>query len=97
MAAPDPGEIVASRAAETTIAALRERADVVYIDCPPILVAGDAMSISRFCDSLVLVTRIPRVRRRTLDEVTRTLHTGPTRVAGFVVTGDSQVTRPAYT
>jgi hypothetical protein len=55
------------------------------------------MSISRFCDSLVLITRIPRVRRRMLDEVTRTLHTSPTNVAGFVVTGDSQVARPDYT
>jgi succinoglycan biosynthesis transport protein ExoP len=95
--APDPGELVASDHAEAVITALRERADIVYVDCPPILVAGDAMSISRFCDSLVLVTRIPRVRRRMLDEVTRTLHTSPTRVAGFVVTGDTQVRRPAYT
>ena len=95
--APDPGELVASQPVESVITALRDRADVVYIDCPPILVAGDAMSISRFCDSLVLVTRIPRVRRRMLDEVTRTLQTGPTRVAGFVVTGDSEVARPDYT
>jgi succinoglycan biosynthesis transport protein ExoP len=97
VAAPDPGELVASQPVESVITALRDRADVVYIDCPPILVAGDAMAISRFCDSLVLIARIPRVRRRMLDEVTRTLHTSPTRVAGFVVTGDAQVARPDYT
>jgi succinoglycan biosynthesis transport protein ExoP len=95
--APDPGELVASDHVVSVITALRDRADVVYIDCPPILAAGDAMSISRFCDALVLVTRIPRVRRRMLDEVTRTLHTSPTRVVGFVVTGDTQLRRPAYT
>ena len=95
--APDPGEVVASQGLEAVITELRDRADVIYIDCPPILVAGDAMSISRFCDSLVLITRIPRVRRGMLDEVTRTLQTSPTSVAGFVVTGDSQVARPDYT
>jgi polysaccharide biosynthesis transport protein len=95
--APDPGELVASERTESVIAALRDRADVVYVDCPPILVAGDAMAISRFCDSLVLVTRIPRVRRPMLDEVTRTLRTSPTPIAGFVVTGETRAVRPAYT
>ncbi len=95
--APDPGELVAAQTTESLVTTLRDRFDVVYIDCPPILVAGDAMSISRVCDALVLITRIPRVRRRMLDEVTRTLRTSPTSVVGFVVTGDTQVVRPAYT
>ena len=42
---PDPGELVASDHAERLIQSLRDKADVVYVDCPPMLVAGDALAI----------------------------------------------------
>jgi polysaccharide biosynthesis transport protein len=92
---PDPGELVASEQLETLIGQLRTEADVVYIDCPPILRAGDAMTISRLCDVVFLVARIPQVRRPMLTELARAIATCPVPVAGFVATG-KQTNEPAY-
>ncbi|MBA2447065.1 MAG: hypothetical protein H0V51_03470, partial [Chloroflexi bacterium] len=43
---PDPGEFVGSRRLEGILAELRERADTVLLDAPPVLHVGDAMTLS---------------------------------------------------
>jgi receptor protein-tyrosine kinase len=85
----DPGQLVASQQIANLIAQLRGDADVdvIYVDAPPVLGAGDAMAISRFADVLFLVTQLPRLRRPMLVELVRTLDTSPAFVAGFVATG----------
>ena len=93
---PDPGEVVASDQAELVIGRLRDEADVVYVDCPPMLVAGDALAISRFCDVVFVVTRLSRARRPALAELARGLRATPARVVGFVATGDPRSRAAAY-
>jgi tyrosine-protein kinase len=87
---PDPGELVASDHAERLIQSLRNKADLVYIDCPPMLVAGDALAISRYCDAIVCVTRLSRTKRSSLNDLARALAGTPARVAGLVITGDKR-------
>jgi tyrosine-protein kinase len=82
---PDPGEFVGSRKLAEILAALRERADVVLVDAPPVLQVGDAMTLSSAVDGIVVLTRMKVVRRHMLHELARQLATVPTRVLGFVV------------
>lgn len=84
---PNPGEFVSTRALATLLDRLRERADVVLIDAPPMIGIGDAMTISAKVDGIVLVTRMNRLRRPLLFELHRLLETSPTPLLGFVVTG----------
>jgi capsular polysaccharide biosynthesis protein/cellulose biosynthesis protein BcsQ len=65
---------------------LRERADVVLIDSPPLL-AGDAMATSAAVDAIVIVLNMDRLRRPVLRELRRVLDSIPTRKIGFVVAG----------
>jgi Mrp family chromosome partitioning ATPase/capsular polysaccharide biosynthesis protein len=84
---PNPGEFVSARALATLLDRLRERADFVLIDAPPMIGIGDAMTISASVDGIVLVTRMNRLRRPLLFELHRLLETSPTPLLGFVVTG----------
>jgi succinoglycan biosynthesis transport protein ExoP len=87
---PDPGEFVGKAALTKILDQLRERADVVLIDAPPVLNVGDAMTLSAKVDGILVVTRMKVVRRSMLNELARQLSTVPTRVLGFIVTGAGQ-------
>ena len=84
---PDPGEFVGTQALSEILEQLRERADFVLIDAPPALHVGDAMTLSRKVDGIIVTTRLKIVRRHMLNELARQLSTVPTPVLGFVLAG----------
>jgi non-specific protein-tyrosine kinase len=84
---PNPGDFVASENAIAILQELGSRADVVLIDTAPLLIAGDAMTLSTHVDALMLVTRLNVLRSHMLDELDRILEASPVRKLGFVVTG----------
>ena len=83
----DTGEFVGGKALENILAELRERADVVLIDSPPLLAVGDAMTLSAKVDAIVVLTRLGVIRRPVVDELRRVLATCRAAKLGFVVTG----------
>jgi Mrp family chromosome partitioning ATPase len=84
---PDPGDFVGSAALAAILDELRERFDTVLIDTPPLLQVGDAMTLSRNVDALMVVTRMNVVRRPMVTELRRLLDSSPARTLGFLVTG----------
>ena len=84
---PDPGEFVGTARLREIVRSLRERYDLVLLDSPPLLRVGDAMTLTRRVDAVVVVTRLNLVRRPMLAELQRLLVASPARVLGFVVTG----------
>jgi polysaccharide biosynthesis transport protein len=84
---PDAGEFVGTHAVTAIIQRLRDRADFVIVDAPPLLNVGDAMALSPKVDGIILVTRLKVLRRGTLKELHRLLANVPAKPLGFVVTG----------
>lgn len=84
---PDAGEFVGTHAVTAIVQDLRERADFVIVDAPPLLHVGDAMALSSKVDGIILVTRLKVLRRGTLKELHRLLANVPAQPLGFVVTG----------
>jgi Mrp family chromosome partitioning ATPase/capsular polysaccharide biosynthesis protein len=84
---PDPGEFVASQALTRVLDELRESADVVLVDAPPVLHVGDAMVLSAKVDAMLIVSRMETVTRPMLAEMHRLLNTTTALKLGFVVTG----------
>lgn len=84
---PNPGELVLTAALGDVLGELRNRADFVIVDAPPLLHVGDAMALTPRVDGLLVVTRMETLRRPMLGELRRTLDTAPTLKLGFVVTG----------
>ena len=84
---PDAGEFAGTAALLEILDAAATRSDVVLIDTPPLLRFGDALTISRHVDALIVVTKLDVIRRPALDELERILASCPTRKLGVVVLG----------
>ncbi|HET7572545.1 MAG TPA: polysaccharide biosynthesis tyrosine autokinase [Gaiellaceae bacterium] len=92
---PSPGEFAGSSAVGEILDELRERADLVIVDTPPVLQVAEAMTLSSRIDALLLVIRLSSVRRRHLDALRRNLERSPAKKLGFVAIGgdDASVTK----
>jgi polysaccharide biosynthesis transport protein len=84
---PDKGAFFDSEALTDVLESLRERADIVLIDSPPALQAGDTTALSRKVDGILVVARLNVVRRPMLQELARLLALSPARVLGCIATG----------
>jgi tyrosine-protein kinase len=85
------GEVVASSQLRLFLNGLREQADMVLVDGPPLLGTGDAITLGSVVDAIVLVTEVGRLEQETVDNVTRALSMCPAPTLGWVVTGTSAV------
>jgi polysaccharide biosynthesis transport protein len=86
-APPATAEFAASKAVGDVLSELRDRADLVLIDAPPLLQVGDAMSLTARVDALFVVTRLKILRRPILSELARVIEACPAEKLGFVLTG----------
>jgi capsular exopolysaccharide synthesis family protein len=82
----DTGEFVGGVELTRVIEQLRERADIVLIDSPPLFAAADAIALAAKVDGIIVLTRLGVVRRRMLEELRRVLGSIPAAKLGFVVT-----------
>jgi polysaccharide biosynthesis transport protein len=95
-ASSDVGELFASKRLGGLVEALRERADIVLLDAPPLLLVGDAMALSAQADAIVLVSRLNALRRPTLRELDRVLAATPIEKLGVVLTGEAPPSGYSY-
>jgi tyrosine-protein kinase len=87
----NPADFGAARQLPEILRALSERADIVLIDAPPLLVAGDAMALTAHVDGIMVVTRANLIRAATLDELRRVFDVAPAVKLGFILTGSKDV------
>jgi Mrp family chromosome partitioning ATPase len=83
---PLSGELMATEAFQRLFTRLRERAEVILVDSPPLIGAGDALALSALVDAILVVCRYSTVRRPSLVELRRVLDHCPAHAAGFVLT-----------
>jgi Mrp family chromosome partitioning ATPase len=83
----DPVAFLESEAIGDVLAAIRERADVVLIDAPPVLPVSDAMAISARADGMIVVARLDVVQKPVLRELRRELDAAYVHRLGLVLTG----------
>lgn len=84
---PNASEFVRSEALSDALRRLEDRADVVLIDAPAMLAVSDAINLTPKVDALIVLTRIPTIRRPALEELRRILDNAPVAKIGFVLTG----------
>jgi capsular exopolysaccharide synthesis family protein len=65
---PDPGEFLQSRFVAEALAGLEKCCDLLLINTPSVLAVGDAMTVAKHADAVILVAQVNRVRRETLIE-----------------------------
>ena len=93
---PDPAEFVGTRGLAEMLLQLRDLADVVLIDAPPLLPVSDAMTLSSAVDGVVLIARAGGVHRGMLSEVHRLLSSITAAKLGFVLTNSQADSKYGY-
>lgn len=81
------GEYVGSEELGHALESLRDRANIVLVDAPPLLLLGDALQIAARVDAIIVVTRLGVLRRQMLTDLRRALEACPAEKLGFIVTG----------
>ena len=89
MRIPNPSELLGSPQMRSLLNALKEIADVVIIDTPPVLAATDAVLLSTQADATVLVTRAGHTKAGDVDQALAHLDDVGAHVVGGVLNGFS--------
>ena len=82
----DPDELGFDNAVGRIIQRLRDRADIVLVDAPPLLM-GHAIALSAHVDAVVVVVRLKALRASALQDMSRILEASPATKLGFILTG----------
>jgi non-specific protein-tyrosine kinase len=83
---PSPSDLLGSRRMDSVLTALKERADMVLLDAPPVLAASDAPILATKADGVVLVVSAGRTRRDSVQVAKATLERVNANLVGAVLT-----------
>ncbi len=83
----DPADFLATEVVRNLVDRLRERADVVVIDAPPVLAAADATILGGYADGVVVLATAGRTDRTVLAEAVQRLHINDVPIAGLALSG----------
>jgi succinoglycan biosynthesis transport protein ExoP len=86
----NPAEVLSSSAMVDMMGWLRERADVIILDSPPLLAVTDALVLSGYADGVLLVVASGRSSKDNVRRVLRLLERSPSPVLGYVVNRSSR-------
>ncbi len=82
---PDPSELLGSHRFTAFIAALKERADIVLFDSPPVLGVTDAALLARQVDGVLLIVDAGTTRRQWALASVEALQRVNTKILGVVL------------
>jgi capsular exopolysaccharide synthesis family protein len=82
---PNPSELLTSARMIRVIDKLRNLADYVIFDTPPVLAVTDAIVLAARTDGTIVVTESGKTRREALRQTARTLSQANTRIIGVVL------------
>ncbi len=84
---PNPAELLSSRRGGDVLSALRDDADIVILDCPPLLPVTDAVVVSALVDATVVVTTANLTKRKELTRAIELLRQADAPLVGTVFNG----------
>jgi non-specific protein-tyrosine kinase len=84
---PNPAELLGSAAMVRVLGELKERAEVVIVDTPPLLPLSDALVVAPRVDGMILVVRAGRTPRQAVLASKQRLETVGSRILGVVLNG----------
>ena len=82
---PNPTDLLGSQKMEQAIAALKDRADMVIFDAPPVVSVTDAVVLGTKVDGVLLIVSAGRTRREHTQRAKELLERGHIRIVGTVL------------
>jgi len=94
---PNPNELLGSTKMQEVIESLEDWADWVIIDTPPVLAVADPVSVARWVDGVVVVSKAGESTREAAEKSVQLLAKVGARIIGVVVWGlDESKNQPGY-
>jgi ATPases involved in chromosome partitioning len=87
---PRPADLLGSRRMEALIARLREEADMVLFDTPPVIAVTDAAVLATRLDGVLLVLQAGKTRRDRAREARRLLEKVKANIVGVILNNARQ-------
>jgi succinoglycan biosynthesis transport protein ExoP len=84
---PNPAELVASTRMHKLLDEIAQEADMVLLDCPPVLPVADATILASIVDGILLVVRANHTRRQEMGDAVENLRKVGGRLLGVVLNG----------
>jgi capsular exopolysaccharide synthesis family protein len=84
---PNPAELLGSRRMHEVLTMLKERADIIIIDSPPLTAVSDGIILSTVTDGMIMVLRAGKTRRTATKRALTSLAQVHARVLGAVFNG----------
>jgi len=97
---PGPSDLLGSRRMDRVLVALKERADIVLLDAPPVVAVSDAAILATKVDGVLLVVSAGRTKRDSVQAAKAKLEKVNANVVGAVLTNvplDTSLQRYYYT
>lgn len=94
---PNPSELLASSKMQEVVESLEEWADWVIIDTPPVLAVADPVSVARWVDGVLMVSKAGESTKEAAEKAVELLGKVGARVVGVAVWGlDEAKNQPGY-
>ena len=84
---PNPATLLASPRAASLFGTLRDQADYVILDCPPILPVADGLVVSSYADLSLIVCRAGKTSQQSLTRAAALMQQVNAPVAGMILNG----------
>lgn len=82
---PNPAELLGSQRMQEVLEALREKADIVIFDAPPVIAVADAIVMSRYLDGVLFVVSLKSTPREAVQAAKDQLEQVGANILGAVV------------
>lgn len=83
---PNPADLLGSRQIDRIFDQLKEQADIILIDAPPVLGVTDAAVLSARADGVLLVVNAGKTRREHAERAKEVLENARARIVGVTLT-----------
>lgn len=82
---PNPVELLASENNKKLIAKLREKYDIILLDCPPVLGLSDTMIMTKYSDTNLIVVSSRKTKVENLDKAKKVFTQANAKITGVII------------
>ena len=82
---PNPIELLTSENNKKLIAKLREKYDIILLDCPPILGLSDTMIMTKYSDANLIVVSSRKTKVENLDKAKKVFTQAKAKITGVII------------
>ena len=82
---PNPVELLVSENNKKLIESMREKYDIIILDCPPVLGLSDTMIMTKYSDANVIVVGNKKTKVDALDKAVKVFEQANAKITGVVI------------